>query len=166
MEPITWTIFLVEWATFIVGAALLWLIAYRPIKRILTERRERILKAQSDADRARREAERLQKELEKRVVKLEGEEKKRMTKAEAEARKLREGILAEAREHAQEVMKQGREQMKRERAGEAEKLRQEIARTSVAMARKVTGAMLKAADRKRLVKKVLGQLPARFEGKA
>jgi F0F1-type ATP synthase membrane subunit b/b' len=45
-------------------------------------------------------------------------------------------------------------------------VRQEVARLSLAMARKVAATSLTAADRKRLFKKVLGQLPKSLEGSA
>jgi F-type H+-transporting ATPase subunit b len=166
MEPISWPILAIEVITFLAGAAVVWMLPLSDILKSLQERRDRIAKAHSDADKARREAESLQKDLEKRVAKLEGEEKKRLAKADADARKLRDAIVAEAREQAAASLQQGREQMKRERAEDAEKIRREVAHVSVAMARQVSGAMLKAADRKRLVKKVLDQLPSRFEGKA
>jgi len=166
MEPISWHILVVEVVTFLLGAIFVWLLPLKDIVKSLTERRERIAKTQQDVDKARTEAERLQKDLERRVMRLEEETKKRIAKAENEGRKLRETILAEAREQAQEAILQGREQMKRERAETAEKIRREIAQSSVAMARRITGAMLKASDKKRLVKKVLEQLPSRYEGKA
>ena len=166
MEPISWHILLVEVVTFLAGAVIVWMLPLRDIVASLSERRDRIAKTQQDTDKARTEAERLQKDLERRVMRLEEETKKRIAKAENEGRKLRETILAEAREQAQEAILQGREQMKRERAESAEKIRKEIAHASVSMARQITGAMLKASDKKRLVKKVLDQLPARYEVKA
>jgi len=152
--------------TFLVGAAVVWQLPMKDILKSLAERRERIAGAQRDADKARATAESLQKDLERRIARLEEETKKRVARAEADGRKLRDTILAEAREQAQEAILQGREQVKRERAESSEKIRREIAHASVAMARRITGAMLKASDKKRLVKKVLDQLPARYEGKA
>ena len=166
MEPISWHILAVEVVTLFVGAVAIWFLPLRDIVKSLTERRERIENTQKSTEKARVEAERLQKELERRVARLEEETKKRIARAESEGRKLRETIIAEAREQAQEAILQGREQMKRERAEASEKMRREIAHASVAMARKVTGSVLKASDKKRLVKRVLDQLPDRFEGKA
>lgn len=166
MEPITLQILLVELATFLVGAVLLWHIAYRPIRRILEERRERIAKAQAEADEARKRAEDLERDLARRVARIEAEAKKQIHKAELEGRKLREKMVASARAHAQGVMEQARDQLKRERRDFEERLRKGVARTSVAMAKKVTGAILKAADQRRLIKRVIEKLPRSFEGKA
>lgn len=166
MEPISWSILGVQVITFLAGVAVVWLLPVKDIFKSIAERRDRLAGAQTAADKARQEVERLQKDLERRVVRLEEETKKRIAKAEGEGRKLRETILAEAREQAQEAIQQGREQIKRERAESAEKIRKEIAHASVAMARRITGSMLKASDKKRLVKKVIDQLPVRYEGKA
>ena len=166
MENISWSILAIQVITFLAGVALVWILPLKDIYKSIVARKELIVSTQAAIDRAKVEVEKLQKDLERRIMRLEEETKKRIAKAEHDGRKLRETILAEAREQAQEAILQGREQMKRERAESAEKIRKEIAHSSVAMARRITGAMLKASDKKRLVKKVIEQLPVRYEGKA
>lgn len=166
METPAWPVLLVQLATFGIGALLLWGIALKPIQQILTERRERIEAAQQDAAAAKMRAEDVEKELRARLTQLEDEAKKRSQEAEAAGRKLKEEIVAGARTEAQAVIAQGREQVKRERAAQRKQLRQEVARLSIAMARKVAAVSITAKDRKRLIDRVLRQLPSRIGGDA
>ena len=162
METPSWPIFVVSCLTFVIGALLLWRIALNPIQRILKERRERIMAAQDEAEGHRRNAEKLQRELEDRLAMLEADSKKRTQKAEVEAGKLKEELSAAARGAAQAIVAQGRGQMKAERAGMRDEIRRDVARLSVSMAKKVAGMALTAKDRKRLVQRVLRELPGRL----
>ncbi|MEK7767738.1 MAG: F0F1 ATP synthase subunit B [bacterium] len=166
MEQLAWHVLLVQLATFVIGALLLWRIAYLPIREILAQRRERIA-AEAGAARASREAaDAVQAELRGRLAAVEEDQRKRAAAAEAEARKLRDEVLAVARTEASAVLAAARAQGRRERAEMQEQLRKEVARLAVAMARKVTASTLTAKDRKRLVDRVLKELPKQIEGKA
>ncbi len=166
MEAPAWHILLVQCVTFGIGVLLLWVIALRPIRQVLKERRDRIETAQRDAAAAKTRALDVEKELRNRLSQLEADAKKHSQEAEAAARKLKEEILAGARAEAQTVVAQGREQVKRERAELRDQLRREVAKLSVTMARKVTAVSLTAKDRKRLMQKVLRELPSRIGGEA
>jgi F-type H+-transporting ATPase subunit b len=166
METPAYHILLVQMLTFVIGAVLLYFIALNPIRRILKERKDKIAGAQEGAAVERRNAENLTRELQDRLAKLEAGAKKRNALVEADAKKLKEELTAAARAAANEILKQGRIQLKEERAGMRSEIRRDVAKLSVAMATKVTATVLTAKDRKRLIGKVLKDLPSRLAGEA
>ena len=166
METPAYHILLVQMLTFVIGAVLLYFIALKPIQRILKERKDRIAAAQEAAAAERRNAENLTRELQDRLAKLEAGAKKRHAMVEADAKKFKEELTTAARTAANEILKQGRVQLKAERAGMREEIRRDVAKLSVAMATKVTSTVLTAKDRKRLIGKVLKDLPSRLAGEA
>jgi len=166
METPAYHILLVQMLTFVLGAVALWWIALKPIQRILKERKDRIVAAQEAAAADRRNAENLQREVQVRLARIEADTKKRNAQVEADAKKLKEELTAAAREAASEIIRQGRVQLKAERAGMREAVRREVAKLSVAMAKKVAASSMTAKDRKRLIGKVLKDLPSRLAGEA
>jgi len=164
METPTWSIVMVQMATFLIGAVLLWFVAYKPIRAILRERRERIDSEQRAAEDSRKKAEALEKELNRRINRLEDEAKKKSVESEKAAKKLKDALMAAARKQALAVVEQGRALRKREADEMRAAVRRDAIRLSVAMARKVAGMALKPADQRRLVRKVVDSLPARLRG--
>lgn len=166
MEPLAWHVLLVQITTFVIGALLLWRIAYQPIRAILAERRERIAAEHARAEAARTAAEAAHRELRDRMIELEDDHRRQRNAAEGEARQLRDEVLAAARAEAQKLLAAAREQGRRERAERDAELRKDVARLAVAMARKVAGVSLSSKDRSRLVARVIKDLPKRLEGSA
>jgi len=166
MEVPSWHILLVQCLTFVIGALLLWVIAVKPIRRILDERRNRIVATQDEAAAAKERADDRERELNVRLARIEGEAKTQARKAEVAARKLKDEMLADARKEAKAFVASAREEAKREREELRDRLRGEVARLAVSMARKVTGMAMTAKDRRRLVRKVLDQIPGKFGGTA
>lgn len=166
MEIPAWHVLLVEVLTFLLGALALWQIGLKPIQQIMKERRSRIENAQDEAQLSKHSAEALRHEVQARLEQVERDAVKRGQEAEQAAEKLRAEVLKVARKEALAVLAAGREAVKSERAAMRESVRQEVARLSLAMARKVAGSSVSAADRKRLFKKVLSQLPKSLAGSA
>lgn len=162
METPAWHVLLVQIATFGIGAILLWVIAIRPIGALLGERRDRIVEAEASLAAAKSRVEDAERELRRRLDDVEDEMKRRTQAAEADARKVREDMVRRAQEDIRAEVAKGREQVRRERAAQREALRREVARLSVRMAGKVLGRTIAASDRKRLVARVLADIPSTF----
>ncbi len=160
MESFELEVLIAQIATFLIGAAALWFIALKPIRRILEERKRRIDGQYAAAAAARREAESVQEELRGRVDSLEEEERRRAKRAQSEAAKLKAEARAAARSEAQQILLQARLEARRERVEMKAGIRRDVARLAVAVAKKVTGKILSRADHGRLVTRVIGQLPA------
>lgn len=162
MEVPAANILMVQMLTFGIGAILLWIVALKPIQKVLAERRERIVTAQREAEEARTRAQAVETDLRNRLNALEDQAKARAAEAEAAAKKLKDELLAEARSEARDVVAAAKDQAKRDRAEDDARLRAEVAGLAVDMARKVAEMALSAEDRRKLTAKVLAELPKRL----
>ena len=166
MEVPAWHVLLVQCATFGVGAFFLWLLALKPIMRILDERRGRIVSAQREAAAAKERAGDLEAELKARLARMDSTAKRKFREVETAARKVHDQILAHARKEAGEIVARGRDEAGRERAEIEGELRRDAAKLSVEMARRVIARELTAKDRKRFLRRALEQIPRGPGGKA
>lgn len=136
---------------FLLLLLLLRLFAYRPVLRILDERREKVARELVGAEEARLEAERLRDEKEKtlRAARLEAEAIIARARRAAEQETM--DLLAQAREETARMASEARRQLAREREQVAGALRGEVAALSVAVATRVLrDEELSAATRDRL----------------
>jgi F-type H+-transporting ATPase subunit b len=148
-----WTV-----VTFAIVLFVLRRVAFRPIQRLIDERRDRIRQALDEADKAREEARQLRE----------------LTQQEREEAKVeRERILEESRKLAQQQSQQAREQAAKDlerrldenrKAIDAEnvKLREAIRRDVVELtllaSEKVTGKVLDAEDQRRLIDETIEEI--------
>jgi len=124
---IQWNLLIAQAVNFLIVLLVLWLTAYKPIVRVLRERREKIEKGLRDADRA---AERLAdaddaytariREAEKRSVSIIEDVERRSKEREAElAREVKEKerkMVEEAERKVRAVEAEGRDVISREAA--------------------------------------------------
>jgi F-type H+-transporting ATPase subunit b len=97
----TWVTFLFEAANFLLLAAVLGWLFFRPVRDALERRRSQIEEEQSAAAGARAEAERALREARARRAELEGSLAELRQRAEREAEKERERLVDAARAEAQ-----------------------------------------------------------------
>ncbi|HEY7196941.1 MAG TPA: F0F1 ATP synthase subunit B [Gaiellaceae bacterium] len=148
-----WTI-----VTFVIVLFVLKRVAFKPIQKLIDERRDRIRQALDEADKARDEARQL-REL--------------THKERDEAKTERERILEESRRQGQQQFQQAREQAAQDlerrleenrKAIEAEnrKLRESIRRDVVELtllaSEKVTGKVLDSDDQRRLIDETIEEV--------
>jgi F-type H+-transporting ATPase subunit b len=165
VESFSWHVLLAQVATFLIGAAALWLIAFKPIKRVLGERRRRIEGEFRAASEAREQAEAGERALHRKLSGLEEDAREKSRQVEANLAKLREEMRRDARAQAREILDRARSQMRQERGQMQSQLRREIARLAVGMARKVTGKLLTREDHGKIIKRVIGELPRAMESR-
>jgi len=137
---------------------LLWLLkrfAYRPVLRMLEERRRRIEEGLKAADLAREEAARQRAELEKQLEEERRKAQERIAAATRQVEELREKILSEAREEAERIIAEAREQAQQERERILQEARRQIADLSLLLAQKVVGESLDEKKQHQLIEKFL-----------
>jgi F-type H+-transporting ATPase subunit b len=149
-----WTII-----TFLVLLTLLAKFAWRPLLQSLSAREETIRKSLADAEQARAELERLNRESEMIIRQARVEAEQIVGASRADAERLRGELREKARAEAQGILKNAERQIQLETARALQQIRHEAADLSVAIASKLIQKHLTKEDNDRLIKDALEQLP-------
>jgi len=137
---------------------LVWLLnrfAYKPVLRMLAERRQRIEDGLRAADLAREEAARQHAELERQLEEERRKARERIADAARQSEQMREQILAEARAEAERIVAEAREQAVQERERILQEAQRQIADLSLLVAQKVVGETLDERRHHQLIQKFL-----------
>jgi len=136
---------------------LLWQLAYKPVLKMMNDRKQKIQESLDYAEKVKRDAADQQKEFEQKL-----EQTRRDTQAAAAAaaqvgEKEREAILAQAHADARKLVEQAKEQIEFERKQMMSDLREEVVRLSLLAANKVVNQSLDDAAHRKLVSDFLAQ---------
>ncbi|HEV3215961.1 MAG TPA: F0F1 ATP synthase subunit B [Vicinamibacterales bacterium] len=148
------------WAivTFLVLLALLTKFAWKPLLLALEARQHTIQQALDDAEKAKRELERLNRESEQIIRQARVEADQIITMSRADAERLREELRQKARGEAEGIVKTAERQIQLETARAIQQIRHEAADLSVAIASKLIQRNLTKEDNEKLIEDALGQL--------
>ena len=159
-ETFGWNLwlFLSQVISFVIVALLLRQFAYRPILKVLHERRDRIEESLRNADKIKQQL----ADAEKRHAEI-------LTKANAEAQKMIDearqsaGVVASRKEQeaiaaAEQIITKAREASALEHERTMEQLKRELGRLVVDTTAKVTGKVLNTDDQRRLQEEAARQL--------
>jgi F-type H+-transporting ATPase subunit b len=139
---------------------ILWLLQmflYKPLLRMMAERKEKIRKGLEDADKAREALAGAQTEYQKRIDEARKEGQGIIAQATQSADRAREEILAEARVEAQKVVAKAKEELEYERKRVLAELRQEVASLAVLAAGRVIKRELDDKSHRQLVEDFLAE---------
>jgi F-type H+-transporting ATPase subunit b len=136
---------------------LLWVIAYKPVLRMLNERKQKIQESLEYAESVKKQAAEQQKEFEQRIAEARREAQAAAALAAQASEKEREAILAQAREEARKLVEQAKEQIEYERKQMLAELRQEVVQLSLLAAQKAVSQTLDEQAHRRLIADFLAQ---------
>lgn len=147
--------FIGQLVSFLILFGLLVRFGYRPVRKVLKERSDRIREGLEQAEATREKYECAQAEAEAQINKAR--EEARLIVAEAgEAReKLMEEARSEAKQEARAVVEQAKAEMERERREMTADLRREFADAAILAAGKVIGESLDREKHRRIVEQAL-----------
>jgi len=148
-----WTI-----VTFLVLLYFLAKFAWKPLLRALEARQETIKKSLDDAQQAKQELERLNKESAEIIKKAHLEAESIVSKSRSEAEKLREEIKQKARSDADAIVREAQRQIETETGRALRQIRGEIAEMSIAIASKLIRRNVSAQDNSELIEDTLKQM--------
>ena len=140
---------------FTLLAVLLYVLLYKPILRMLDERKSRIQKSMADTEQAERRAAEAEQEYERMIENARKEGQKIIAQATETSQKVAADIKARAEEEAVEIKQQARVEATREREQLSTELRQEVGDLSIAIARQLIGATVNEAAQRDLVAQFL-----------
>jgi F-type H+-transporting ATPase subunit b len=151
-----WTIL-----TFLVLVALLARFAWRPLLEALERRQATIAKSLDDAQRARQELERLQRESAEMMRQARVEAEAIVSRSRSDAEALREELKQKSRAEAAAIVKNAERQIQLETARAIQQIRNETIDLSVAIASKILRRQVSKEDHEGLIEETLRQVETR-----
>jgi F-type H+-transporting ATPase subunit b len=148
-----WTIL-----TFLILVALLARFAWRPLLQALERRQATIAQSLDDAQRARQELERLQRESTQIMAQARAEAESMLARSRSDAEALREELKQKARTEAASIVKNAERQIQLETARAVQQIRHEAVDLSVAIASKILRRQVTREDNEALIQEALKQV--------
>jgi len=148
-----WTI-----ATFLVLLALLAKFAWNPLLQALESRQNAIRKSLDDADRAKKELERLQQESTQIIQEARINAEAIIARSRTDAEKVREDLKLKAKEEAEAILRNAQHQIQLQTRQALQEIRHEVADMAVLIASKVLERNVSKEDNQRLIDDALKQM--------
>jgi len=143
---------------FFLLLAVLTLVLYKPVTRMLRERRERIAKGLANAEAAGKRAAQAEADYQKRLEEARREAQAIVAQAKEAAEKERQAIIAAAQAEAQARRLQASEEIERERQAALAALQDQVADLAIDAAGQVLGRAVDEAAHRQLVRDFLSHL--------
>lgn len=147
--------------TFLIGLAVLWRVAYKPIAGIFKQRADKISGDLDAAEKARRDVECIKSDYEAQMARLADETQKMMNKAVKDAQSIRDEIVNGARDQSQAIIARAAEQIEFEKEKAVRELRRQVLEVSLLVAEKAIGETINNDIQRRLVDQVFTQIEER-----
>jgi F-type H+-transporting ATPase subunit b len=142
---------------FTLLAILLYVVAYKPVMRMLDQRSARIQKGLEDAELAAKRAAETEQEFQRQLAQARKEGQEIIAQATHASDRVRQEILDKAHEDARAMVDKAKEEIDRERTQAMSDLRREVGDLSVSIAQKIIGQSLDEQSQRRLIAEFLDQ---------
>jgi F-type H+-transporting ATPase subunit b len=146
---------LAQIVNFLILLGLLYLVAYKPVMRMLDERSRRIKESMDKTEEVNKQADQAEQEMTKRIAAASDEGQKLVEQAVKAGGETRRQAQLEAKKEADGIIARARAEIKRERDEAVGELRREFADLAVLAAGKVIDRSLDKESHRQLIEKVL-----------
>jgi F-type H+-transporting ATPase subunit b len=143
--------------SFIFLLTLLRLMVYKPVLKMLDERRERIREGLSAAEQGKEQAEIAHREAQAQIETARRDGQAIVAQAQQVAARLQEEGRQDAQRQAEAMLERARGEIQMERDNAIAELRREFADLAIAAAEKVIGQSLDRAAHQRLIEQALAE---------
>jgi F-type H+-transporting ATPase subunit b len=140
---------------FIVFFVLIWTFAFKPVSKMLDDRRERIEQGLKDAEQARRDRENAEAERVATLAEARKEANDILGRAQRLAQETRDADIAATREELERMRERAMNEIEAEKQRAIGELRGEVADLALAAASRVVGESLTDERQRRLVNEFL-----------
>jgi F-type H+-transporting ATPase subunit b len=140
---------------FIILFGLLYIVAYKPLMRMLDERSGKVKESMEQTESIREQAEHAEEEARKRIDAASREGQDLVAQAVKTGEEIRQKAQEEAKPEAEALIDRARQEIQRERDEAIGELRKEIADLTIAAAEKVIEQSLDKEAHRKLIEKVL-----------
>jgi len=155
---VDWTHLVAQIISFCILCFILQRYAYKPVLRMLDERRKQIAQALADNEKIKAELARTEAERHQVLLEAGAQAAKLIEEARAAAARVEQQETRKAVAEAQQIIVKAREAAAQERARMFEELKREVGRLVLETASRVTGKILTADDQRRLAEETARQL--------
>lgn len=139
---------------------LLYLVAYKPVMRMLDERSRRVKESMEQADSIKEQAARAEEEVKKQLEAAGREGQERISQAVQIGEEVKQKAQQEAKQEAETLIARARTEIQRERDDAIDELRKEVADLTILAAGKVIERSLDKKAHRELIDKVLEESTA------
>jgi len=140
---------------FVILLVILYLVAYRPIMRMFDERSRKIKDSMEQTERIREQAERAEKETERRIQAASREGQEMVARAVKMGDEMRQKAEQDARMEAEALVSRARGEIQRERDEAISEVRKAFADLTIRAAEKVIDRSLDKQAHREIIEKVL-----------
>lgn len=155
---IDWPHLIAQSISFGVMCAVLYLLAYKPILRMLEARREQIAAGLANVEKIKAELARIEVERQNVMTRAGEEARQLIDEARAAAARVQSAEIQKAVAAAEQVMERARDTAARDHARMLAELKHEVGHLVVQATASVTGKILTAEDHRRLAEETARQL--------
>jgi len=150
-------VLLAQIINFIILFGLLYLVAYKPIMRMLDERSRKIKESMERTEYIKQQAERAEEEAKKRIDAAAKEGQEAVARAVRTGEEVKREAQQQARHEAEALITRARGEIQRERDEAIDDLRREFADITIMAAEKVIERSLDKKAHREIIKKVLDE---------
>jgi len=147
--------FIGQLVSFLILLGLLVYVGYKPIRKMLDERANRIKESMEQAEATKQEYERAEVAVREQISKARQEGQAVISQATQVGDRFKEEAKEEARKEAQAIVDRTRVELERERDKAIDDLRREFADTAILAAEKVINETLDKEKHKKLIEEAL-----------
>jgi F-type H+-transporting ATPase subunit b len=144
-------------ANFLVFIALIWTFAFKPISKMLADRKTRIEEGLKDAEQARRDRESAEAERVAALQEARRESQEILARAQKVAQESREADIAATKAELERMRQRAAADIEAEKQRAIGELRTEVADLALRAASRVVGETMTSEREKRLVEQFLGE---------
>ncbi len=143
---------------------LLYLVAYRPIMRMLDERSRKIKESMEQTEFIKQQAERAEEETAKRIEAAGKEGEEVIARAMRTGEEVRREAQQQSKQEGETLIARAQAEIQRERDGAIDELRKEFADLTILAAGKVIDRSLDKKAHRQIIDKVLEEAPTLKKG--
>src|SRR5262245_57188901 len=152
--------FIAQCISFLIVAAVLYKFAYKPVLKVLEDRRQRIADGLASAEKMKQELANAQVKAQEILNQAGAQSAKMIEEARAAAAKVQEQETQKAIAGTEQIIAKAREAAAQDHARMLAELKREVGRLVVATTAKVTGKILTLEDQQRLAEETNKQVAA------
>ena len=146
-------------ANFLLFLAIIWTFAFKPVSKMLADRKERIEQGLKDAEQARRDRENAEAERVATLAEARKEANDILTRAQKVAQESRDADIAATKEELERLRARAAADIEAEKVRAIGELRAEVADLALQAASQVVGETMTSERERRLVEEFLRSTP-------
>jgi F-type H+-transporting ATPase subunit b len=158
---IDWQVLLAQFVNFAILFGLLFVLLYKPMRRMLDERSNRIKESMEQAEQIKEQITNTEEQVKLQMEAARREGQEILAQAAQMGERLKEEAKGEARQEAEVIVARARTEIERERDQAIDEVRREFVDLAIRAAEKVVNESLDREKHRRLIEEVLEQAPKR-----